>query len=138
MNELTTFERKVMHALLDGEDDILSILREQLGATVVVKRKMTGVGFFTTFAVSDDVPRADDRSLKFGDVIASISGVAHGAGFLLYVEHGALHMLEGYTYDEPWPKEISAFELTYRSGDQRDLEALRKILQGNNASQTEP
>jgi len=130
MKDLTNLERKVMQALLDGEDDILSILREQLGATVVVKRKMTGVGFFTTFAVSDDVRRADDRSFKFDDVIASISGLAHGAGFLLYVEHGLLHMLEGYTYDEPWPQEISEFELTYRGGDQRDMEALRKILQG--------
>jgi len=133
MNDLTTLERKVMQALLDGEDDILSILREQLEATVVVKRKMTGVGFFTTFAVSDDVRRADDRSFKLDDVIASISGLAHGAGFLLYVEHGALHMLEGYTYDEPWPKEISEFELTYTAGEQRDLEALRKILHGDNA-----
>lgn len=132
MKDLTTLERKVMQALLDGEDDILSILREQLGATVVVKRKMTGVGFFTTFAVSDDVRRADDRSFKFDDVIASISGLAHGAGFLLYVEHGVLHMLEGYTYDEPWPQEISEFELIYRAGDQRDREALRKILLGNN------
>jgi hypothetical protein len=39
-------------------------------------------------------------------------------------------MLEGYTYDEPWPQEISEFELTYRGGEQRDLEALRKILHG--------
>jgi hypothetical protein len=133
MKDLTDLERKVMQAFIDGEDDILSILREQLEAIVVVNREMTGVGFFTTFVVSDEVRRADDRSFKLGDVIANISGLAHGAGFLLYVEHGALHMLEGYTYDEPWPKEISAFELTYRSGDQRDLEALRKILHGDNA-----
>ncbi len=81
-----------MQALLDGEDAILSILREQLEATVVVNREMTGVGFFTTFAASDDVRRADDRSFKLDDVVANISGLAHGAGFLLYVEHGVLHM----------------------------------------------
>jgi len=133
MNDLTTLERKVMQALLDGDDDILSLLRKQVETVIVVKREMTGVGFFTTFVVPDGIPRADDQSLKFGDVIANISGLAHGAGFLLYVEHGALHMLEGYTYDEPWPKEISEFELTYTAGEQRDLEALRKILHGDNA-----
>jgi hypothetical protein len=39
---LTTLEQAVMKALLDGDDDILSLLQEQLKATLVVKREMTG------------------------------------------------------------------------------------------------
>jgi hypothetical protein len=51
-------------ALLDGGDGILSLLRKQFETIVVVKREMTGVGFYTTFAVSDDVPRADEQSFQ--------------------------------------------------------------------------
>jgi hypothetical protein len=131
MKDLTTLEQAVMQALLDGDDDILSILREQLKTTLVVKREMTGVGFYTTFEVSADVPRADNRSFKFGDVVASITGLKHGAGFLLYVKLGVLQMLEGYSYDEPWPEENAEFKLSYTPGQQRDTEALRKLLQGN-------
>jgi hypothetical protein len=128
MKKLTTLEQNVMQALLDGEDDILSILREQLKAALVIKREMTGMGFYTTFEVSADVPRAGDLSFKFGDVVASIPSLNHGAGFLLYVKLGILQMLEGYSYDEPWPQETSEFELSYTSGHQRDTEALHKIL----------
>jgi hypothetical protein len=131
MKNLTTLEQKVMQALLDGDDDVLSILREQLKATVVFKREMTGMGFYTTFEVSANVPHVGDRSFKFGDVVANIPGLNHGAGFLLYIKSGELHMLEGYSYDEPWPQETSEFKLNYISGCQRDMDALGKILHGN-------
>jgi hypothetical protein len=131
MNDLTHFERAVMQRLLDGEDEFLSILREQLQKTVVAKREMTGVGFYTTFLVSDEARRLPgNQSFKFGDVIAKMPGLNSGAGFLLYVQDGALHMLEGYTYDEPWPEPISAFELSYTKGHQRDVNNLYKMLHG--------
>ena len=131
MTNLTALEQEVMQALLSGDDDILTALREQLKAALVVEREMTGAGFYTTFEVPADAPRAGDRSFKFGDVVASLPGLDYGAGFLLYVKLGALHMLEGYSYDEPWPQEISEFKLSYMSGHQRDTEALRKILHGD-------
>lgn len=37
-------------------------------------------------------------------------------------------MLEGYTYDEPWPQEPLIFELSYASGDQRDAKVLERII----------
>jgi hypothetical protein len=37
----------------------------------------------------------------------------HGAGFLLYVDGGLLSMLEGYSYEEPWPDEIREFSVSY-------------------------
>ena len=131
MSDLTHFERAVMQRLLDGEDEGLSILREQLEIIVVTKREMTGTGFYTTFSVTDGTRRLPGNlSIKFGDVIAKMPGLNWGAGFLLYVEDGALHMLEGYAYDESWPQQISAFELSYTTGHQRDLEGLQEILHG--------
>jgi hypothetical protein len=118
-----------MQKLLDGDNAIFSILREQLEAIIVTKREMTGVGFYTTFAVSQGARRVPgNRSFKFGDVTAELPGLKFGAGFLLYVKDGALHMLEGYSYDEKWPQETSDFALSYTKGLRRDPEVLQKIL----------
>ena len=56
----------------------------------------------------------DNMSLTFGDVVADIPGVKNGGlGFFLYVRDGYLHKLEGYTYGEDWPSNVSNFRLSY-------------------------
>ncbi|MDZ4155408.1 MAG: hypothetical protein U1E09_02545, partial [Methylococcales bacterium] len=64
--------------------------------------------------------------VKFGDVIGEIPELLSGAGFLLYIKNGVLDMLEGYSYDEPWPSSIDTFNLRYVKGEQRDIEAIVK------------
>lgn len=122
--------------LLAGDDELLSILRTQLETATVAKREMTGVGFYTTLEISPMAPRAGNLAFKFGDVDANIRGLKHGAGFLLFVKLGALQMLEGYTYDEQWPPDTSAFTLGYTTGRERNMVALRKILHGDNPTRS--
>jgi hypothetical protein len=125
MSELTSFELAVVQKLLDGEGEVLSTLREQVKGITVTKREMTGVGFYTTFSVSDGARRLpDNASFKFGDVTAKILGLNHGAGFLLYVQDGALHMLEAYTYDESWPEREVTFELSYVATLRSDISTI--------------
>ncbi len=126
MTDLTRLEMEVMRMLLDGDDEVLSALRKQLARCNVKSRELTGVGFFTTFipAQSDDV-LSRVKSFKIGDVFAEIEETKHGAGFLLYVENGKIDMLEGYTFDEPWPGEIGEFKLRYFNGV-RDLTQIKK------------
>jgi len=127
-----------MQKLLDGEDEVLSILREQAKAIAVTEREMTGVGFYTTFFIPNGARHLPNNpSFKFGDVTAKTLGLNYGAGFLLYVQDGALHILEGYIYDESWPEEISVFELSYTTGHHRDMEGLYEILHGNNERQSQ-
>jgi hypothetical protein len=38
-----------------------------------------------------------------GDVSGELEGLANGAGFVLFIRDGRLKMLEGFTFDEPWP-----------------------------------
>jgi hypothetical protein len=132
MSDLTHFERAVMHKLLAGEDEILAILRDQLTLASVNERQMTGAGFFTRFTV----PKAArllpiNRPLKIGDVKAKMPELDYGAGFLLYIENGLLHMLEGYSFEEPWPERVSTFELSYVPRSERDMADLRGILRGD-------
>ena len=122
MNNLTTLEDQVLEMLLRGQDEVLTVLRQQARQLQVSSREMTGAGFYTEFVVPPDVARVAERpSFKLGDVNGTADNLSHGLGFLLYVKDGALSMLEGYTYDEPWPDDVRGLVLRYASKEGRRL-----------------
>jgi hypothetical protein len=123
MKTITTLETQVLEMLLDGQDEVLTILRQQAKQLEVSSREMTGVGFYAEFRVPPDLPRVPGGpTFKLGDVNGTADNVSHGLGFLLYVKDGALSMLEGYTYDEPWPDDVRGLVLTYASKEGRKLD----------------
>jgi hypothetical protein len=123
MNNLTTLEQQVLDMLVHGQNEVLTILRQQAQKLQVSSREMTGVGFYSEFLVPPDVPRVPgDPTFKLGDVNGTADNVSHGLGFILYVKNGALSMLEGYTYDEPWPDDARGLVLTYASKEARKLD----------------
>jgi hypothetical protein len=48
----------------------------------------------------------------------------HGIGFVLFVENGRIRTLEGYTYEESIPDDMTGVTLRYVDGDERDEETL--------------
>jgi hypothetical protein len=125
MQELT---QQTLQMLLAGDDPALAILRSQLEVAKRRPPEYTGVGFFIHFDVPQEATRLPGNpTIRFGDVIAEIEGLQHGAGFVLFIDNGVLAMLEGYTYDEPWPEKVSTYKLKYTSGKTRDYTALRRI-----------
>jgi hypothetical protein len=128
MRNLTNLESAVLRKLLSGNHPVLALLCDQFDVCRAKKREITGVGFFTDLDVSAYTGVRLELDLKFGDVVAEIDGLEHGAGFVLYVQQGLLTLLEGYTYDEPWPDRIAGFKLRHLTGDERDWEALSKLL----------
>jgi hypothetical protein len=129
MDHLTKLEREVLEKLLAGQSETFRILRDQLDSLQVVSRELTGVGFFTEFSVPPDAPRPPGSpAFRFGDVGAEIKGLRHGAGFLLLIEDGCLKMLEGFSYDEPWPDDVSSFTLHYHNrGDRNEDEVIKSF-----------
>jgi hypothetical protein len=122
--ELDALERRVLEMLVAGEQPMMRRLQEQLTVCGVRGRERTGVGFFTTLDVDRSVAEPVDLgSARVGDVVAEMEGLGHGAGFLLMIEVGYLHQLEGYSYDERWPDEVERFSLAYVQ-QPRDLTAL--------------
>lgn len=114
MEDLNALEHAVLDKLLAGDHPVLITLRAQAESARVRRREYTGVGFFCDFEVSSDVPRlVVENDFHIGDVNASMAGLQHGAGFVLFVRNGCLATLEGYTYEEPWPREVRNLELTY-------------------------
>ncbi|HEU0234975.1 MAG TPA: hypothetical protein VFR14_00900 [Candidatus Limnocylindrales bacterium] len=107
--ELLPLEREV----LAGADGARAILRLQAERVRVSSRELTGVGFFTHLTIPLDTPRLDP-SVNAGPITgigAEIGGLRHGAGFVPFVTDGAISVLEGYTYDEPWPATAMDFRL---------------------------
>lgn len=135
---LTKFEVEILNWLLAGEEPVLDALRRQLTKATVLSKVFTGHGIYINFYLPSDVtPLHKELSVKpsfcFGDVEASISSLEYGAHFILWVEDGLLASLEGFTYDESYPQEISDFELRYLSEEGRDWNYLRdqwKLING--------
>lgn len=111
--DLTGLERAVIACLLAPEHPVTDALRYQADRCRVASREFTGVGFYTTLEVPSDAPAASVRSgrMHLGDVTATIDGLNHGAGFVLWIEDGVLQVLEAFTYDEPWPQEIRGYDV---------------------------
>ena len=126
MSDLTQkLEDEVLVMLLDGDDPVLEVLRRQLVCARRSSRELTGAGFFTNFEVPSTAYRFQGQpSFTIGDVVAEIEGLQFGAGFVLHVVEGALNFLEAFSYEEPWPKSITSFKLSYPN-NQRDYASLR-------------
>jgi hypothetical protein len=112
--ELTQPEHQFLDALLAGSHPALAVLREQLASASVERREFSGVGFFTHFAVPSNAPRLPVRRWVLSDVGITHPALQNGGGALLFVEDGALTMLEAYVYgSETWPKRDDGFEVAY-------------------------
>ena len=120
---LEHLEEAVLTKLLAGDHPVLVALRSQLPGVLVSERRFSGAGFFTDLLVAEGARRAPLRSGKavFGDVEATIDGLSYGAGFLLWVKDGLMIMLEGYSYDEPWPDDVTGFALHYWEPERKKL-----------------
>jgi hypothetical protein len=111
---LNEMERRALEMLLAGDNDELAIYRAQLNAATVASRKVTGVGFFTQLSVPAELPRVKNRArLVVGDLYAEVSGLEHEAGFLLFIEDGAIDILECFIVDDHWPDNAALRRLYY-------------------------
>lgn len=126
---LTELETRVLRLILDGEAQGLEILRKQLDRAQVTQREFTGVGFFSTLAIPEDAPLLDFAGrVAIGDVSLASGLLENGAGFVLFLEHGALDQLECYTHgDDWWPDSLGKsdkageYELSYCDPKNRDF-----------------
>ena len=103
---LNEMEKRALEMLLAGADDRLAILRSQLNSATVDRREMSGAGFFTHLSIPLDVPLLvpGPKRMVIGDVYAEVNGLQHPAGFLLFVDDGALNFLECFIADDRWPE----------------------------------
>jgi hypothetical protein len=110
----TDLERSVMALLLRGEHPALEVLRRQWQEARSTRRETSGVGSFLTLDVPASVPAlVADRRITLGDVVVDLPACPEAIGAVLFVEGGALSMLELFTFDRPWPDDTSGFSVRY-------------------------
>lgn len=114
INSLSAVEQALLSMLLAGDHPALVILREQLQNAIVTNRNLTGVGFFTYFAVTPGGSILPVQRWVIGDVGFELDGLEHGGGALLFVRDGVLRTLEAFTNaGEPWPREPAGIAAYY-------------------------
>jgi hypothetical protein len=112
--EPTELEQAVVDALLTGDDARLGALREQFSSATVTGREFTEAGFFTRFSVPATAARmAQPIKNPIDDVCAELAGEESAAGFLLWLEDGALQALEGFSYGGIWSKQAPLRRIFY-------------------------
>lgn len=113
-----------MGLLLKGTHSYLEQLREQY-SQADSELTLTDAGFFVDFDIPEDVHSLPiEDAFHFGDVEADVNELDHGMGFVLFVENGKIRTLEGYTYEEPIPEDMTDVRLRYINGEDRNEEQL--------------
>jgi hypothetical protein len=99
MEVLSSLEQAVLNAIALQVPEVADALAGQQGKVRVTARENTGAGFYTTLDVSHRSPIKGVAS-PLGDVGATVVGLEHGMGFLLWLRDGHIHKLEGFSYGE--------------------------------------
>lgn len=129
-DDLCQLEERAIELLLAGDVPALQVLRNQYRVAKVIDRTLTGAGFFTRFEIPITAPRIEqNRRRVLSDVVADIPGLDYGAGFALFVDDGAISMLEGFTYEEDWPGDVYNSKVHYAKIEGRDLQQVQNILE---------
>lgn len=97
MEILSSLEQAVLDAIALQVPEVADALAGQ--QVQVTARQNTGAGFYTTLDVSHRSP-IEGVASPVGDVGATIAGLQHGVGFLLWLRNGHIHKLEGYAYED--------------------------------------
>ena len=98
MTTFTELELAALHSIFSETPELASELERQLAVATVTERENTGGGFFTTIAVADDALRVSGPEVLGYETQARVAGLEHGLGFVLFMEDGRLHLLEGYSW----------------------------------------
>ncbi len=97
MPDFTELELAALRAIFAETPEVAPGLERQLESATVTKRENTGAGFFTTITVADDAPPVNCPNVLGHETHATVDGLDHGLGFVLFVKNGRMHLLEGYS-----------------------------------------
>ena len=115
------FEKEVMEKILDSCEKPYCILRHQYLNSTIVSREFTGAGFFTHFAVPDELAVPGMEGL-IQDVFARFNNSDLIYLFVLFIRNGKIDCLEGFTGYGDWLYDYDRAILCYAYEDGRHHE----------------
>lgn len=119
LDDQIAFERRLLLKFVDGKDNTFALLRKQADSVTTTRRRMTESGFWVEYRVDTSEYNVSDRDFHLGDVFGTSNELHNGIGFVLFVRDGQIKAMEGYTFDEKWPKQLDNIDLKYELGDVR-------------------
>jgi hypothetical protein len=112
MRGLWPIERAVFGAAALDYPALAEALQWQAKSAKVTEFKNTGAGFFSHLTIEGDPPGLGEKSpLDVG--IASVEGIEHGMGFLLFLKEGRASLLEGYVFGNGPTTDMDFGRLTF-------------------------
>ncbi len=108
MTTFTELELAALQSIFSEKPELASGLERQLAVATVTERENSGGGFFTTISVADEAPNVSSPKVLGHETHARVAGLEHGLGFVLFMEDGRLHLLEGFA----WGESTAALDLT--------------------------
>jgi hypothetical protein len=101
------FERIILNDIIEQYPEYKQKLQAQLASSTVQKRERYAFGFSTDYAVTAvEQTLGEGIKLQLGKHQWNINGLKYGSDYILWIENGLIHSLEGFSYQEPWPDEI--------------------------------
>jgi hypothetical protein len=98
--DFSALERAVLAAICAMHSADRAALEAQLSTAPLLSRENTGAGFYTRFAVERTSRTAITGARSRAGPQSNVDGLQHGMGFILWLESGFAHCLEGYSYGE--------------------------------------
>jgi len=124
---LSDFEKIIIDTILENakkQNPTLNILKLQFLNLSVQKRTYTNVGFFTDFQFKkNNLSLGRDINMEIGSIHVEMENLKFGAGFILYIRNGLIATLEGYCYDESWPRD-ERIKAIYKIKENGELEPI--------------
>lgn len=109
MTRFTELELAALHSIFSETPELRAGLERQLAAAAATERENSGGGFFTSIAVGDDAPAVSSPEVLGYATSARVAGLEDGFGFVLFMKHGRLHLLEGFAWG---PESTAALDLS--------------------------
>ena len=101
------FEKIIITDIIEQYPEYKQKLQSQFQKSIVAKRELSTYGFATYYTVlALEETLGADVNLPLGKHQWEINGLQNGSDYILWIKNGFISCLEGFSYNEPWPKEI--------------------------------
>src|SRR5258706_6924946 len=99
MRPLWKIERAVLGITAQQYPGSAEALYQQITSAVVASFENSGAGFFSNLEVDPGTPEIVEKSPLMG-AHGEVLGIEHGMGFIVFLTHGRISMIEGYCHGD--------------------------------------
>ena len=111
-SKLNKLEIEVLNHYLDSKGIEKEYFGKNFETIEVIERRIIGSGYMVEIKTDKSL---EDRGVLNDRGGGDLEGVINNkiaVGFVVYVDDGMLNAIEGYTFEEVWPENISDYTIT--------------------------